>query len=116
MDRTATFHVGAEQAALYRLTGDRHFIHIDPVAAEAAGFDRPILHGLCTLGIAAREISGVVGAAPWELRTIGARFAAPLSPGSDLMIAASEAAGDGSVSFEASVGESRVLSAGYAGF
>ena len=48
-----------QAAALYRLTGDRHLIHIDPAAAAAAGFDRPILHELATLGMTARFGQGV---------------------------------------------------------
>lgn len=80
--------LSSEQAVLYRLTGDRHLIHVDPAAAEAAGFDRPILHGLCTLGVVARSLAEPLGAKPWELRRIEARFAAPVFPGSTLVVAA----------------------------
>lgn len=103
-----------DQAALYRLTGDRHLIHIDPRAAEAAGFSRPILHGLCTLGIAARVVAGAVGAAPWELRSLAARFSAPALPGATLAIRAQSARR--AVSFVADVDGSPVLSAGVATF
>ena len=85
---TAEFGVGQDQAALYRLTGDWHLIHIDPAAAQAAGFPRPILHGLCTLGIAARELAGAAGAMPWELTSISARFSAPVFPGTTLTVRA----------------------------
>ncbi|WP_205719771.1 MaoC/PaaZ C-terminal domain-containing protein [Actinomadura geliboluensis] len=44
-----TVRTATNQAALYRLLGDRHHLHIDPGAARTAGMPRPIMHGLCTL-------------------------------------------------------------------
>ncbi|MEO9140204.1 MAG: MaoC/PaaZ C-terminal domain-containing protein [Jatrophihabitans sp.] len=75
------------QAALYRLTGDRHHIHIDPVAAAAIGQPRPILHGLCTLSAAVLCLAGAVGAHPADLLELGARFSGPVFPGSVLDLA-----------------------------
>lgn len=76
--------ISPEQAALYRLTGDVHPVHIDPEVAGANGFSRPILHGLCTLGVSAREMATAVDAAPWELSYIEARFSQPVLPGTVL--------------------------------
>lgn len=71
-----------EQALLYRLNGDDNPLHIDPAVAKAAGFDRPILHGLCTLGIVMhallRRICGYDITRP---RHLALRFSAPVFPG-----------------------------------
>lgn len=70
------------QALFYRLCGDRNPLHADPAFAKAAGFPRPILHGLCTYGHAVRA---VVKAAcdhdPTRVAKIEARFTAPVFPG-----------------------------------
>lgn len=104
------------QAALYRLTGDRHLIHIDPDAARAAGFAGPILHGLCTLGAVARTLATPLASEPWELSAITARFAAPVYPGSTLDIAIStpesDSLGKQCISYTASVGGVAALTEG----
>ncbi|TVV77186.1 MaoC/PaaZ C-terminal domain-containing protein [Sphingomonas solaris] len=70
------------QAALYRLSGDRNPLHIDPETARAAGFDRPILHGLATLGLAARAIVHLCcDGDPDRLSAVATRFTAPVLPG-----------------------------------
>ncbi|MDR7083352.1 acyl dehydratase [Arthrobacter ginsengisoli] len=108
------FQTSLNLAVLYRLTGDRHPVHIDPAVAEANGFDRPILHGLCTLGIAAREIAEQVGAHPADLQELDVRLSAPVLPGQKLHI--SSASQEGRVYFEGTAGETGVLSGGTATF
>ena len=103
------------QAALYRLTGDDHPVHIDPDVALANGFERPILHGLCTLGFAARHVARALGRHPTELRAISARLSAPAYPG-DTFSTRSWKTGDASALFETSVGDTTVLSTGTAAF
>ena len=70
------------QAAIYRLSGDRNPLHIDPDMAHSAGFDRPILHGLSTMGVVARALIHVCCAGDaTRLREIALRFTAPVYPG-----------------------------------
>jgi len=74
-----------EQALLYRLCGDRNPLHADPATARAAGFPRPILHGMCTYGFAARAVLEVAcGYQAARLAGIGARISAPVFPGDEL--------------------------------
>nr|WP_240918771.1 MaoC/PaaZ C-terminal domain-containing protein [Rhodococcus sp. 14C212] len=107
-------HIAANLPALYRLTGDLHPVHIDPAVSSSYGFERPILHGLCTLGIAARTVAGAAGAEPWELRELRARFAAPVLPDATLAVRA-QASGT-EVDFDARIDTTGVLSGGHASF
>ncbi len=67
--------VRPEQAALYRLSGDRNQLHIDPEAARKYGFDNVFLHGLCTLGFAARAvIDRIADGEPRSLASLSCRF------------------------------------------
>jgi acyl dehydratase len=76
-----------DQALLYRLTGDRNPLHSDPAFAAAAGFDRPILHGLCTFGFAGRALlEHYCGGDPSAFRSMSARFSRPVFPGDWLTI------------------------------
>jgi acyl dehydratase len=73
------------QALIYRLAGDYNPLHIDPEVARAAGFDRPILHGLCGYGMAGRAlIRGLCGDDPAKLRRLDVRFTSPMFPGEPL--------------------------------
>lgn len=75
----------ADAALLYRLNGDRNPIHILPEAAREAGFERPILHGLCTYGMAARAVlRQACGGVPARLASLSARFSSPVVPGETL--------------------------------
>ena len=71
-----------EQALLYRLNGDDNPLHSDPAAAAAAGFPRPILHGLCTLGVVGHALlRGLAGYDASRVRSLALRFSAPVFPG-----------------------------------
>lgn len=71
----------AEQAAIYRLSGDRNPLHIDPAFAELAGFDAPFNHGLCTFGFVGRAVlEGVFGGEVDAFGTLEGRFADQVWP------------------------------------
>ena len=79
--------VGPTQALLYRLSGDYNPLHADPDFAAQAGFDRPILHGLCTYGYAGRAVvQGACGGDPDKLATLRGQFSNPVFPGDTLII------------------------------
>ncbi|WP_447953410.1 MaoC/PaaZ C-terminal domain-containing protein [Sphingopyxis chilensis] len=101
-DLSLRYATRPDLALIYRLSGDMNPLHIDPDAARRAGFDRPILHGLCTYGIACRAvIEGFAGWDPERLASLAARFSAPVFPGDALVI---DLWRDGDViSFEAQV-------------
>jgi len=83
--RSVEYPTRPDQALLYRLSGDRNPLHSDPTFAKKAGFDRPILHGLCTFGFVARALlATVAGGEPSALTSFSARFASPVYPGESL--------------------------------
>ena len=87
-DWTGAVDVGPDAATLYRLTGDKHPVHIDPVVAANMGLERPILHGLATMGMTARAVAAAVGAHPAGLSAAQVRFSKPVYPGCEMHIAA----------------------------
>ncbi len=86
-DDVVTYSTRADQALLYRLSGDRNPLHSDPVFAKRAGFDRPILHGLCTYGFTGRALLHTVcGSDPTRFRSMAGRFSRPTYPGDTLTV------------------------------
>jgi acyl dehydratase len=87
-DHVVTYETRADQALLYRLSGDRNPLHSDPVFAKRAGFDRPILHGLCTYGFTGRALLHTLcGSDPARFGSMSARFTRPVDPGDSLDVA-----------------------------
>jgi acyl dehydratase len=71
-----------QAALIYRLSGDMNPLHADPKVAAAAGFARPIMHGLCSFGIAGRALVKLAcGNDPGRLAHMQVRFTAPAYPG-----------------------------------
>ena len=74
-----------QQALLYRLCGDFNPLHADPAVARAAGFERPILHGLCTFAVAGHALLRTLcDYDPARLSSLQVRFSAPVYPGETL--------------------------------
>jgi 3-hydroxyacyl-CoA dehydrogenase/3a,7a,12a-trihydroxy-5b-cholest-24-enoyl-CoA hydratase len=75
-----------QQAAIYRLSGDRNPLHIDPNFAKMAGYDQPILHGLCTFGHVARAvIQKYCGGDPDRFKGLDVRFSGVVFPGDKII-------------------------------
>jgi acyl dehydratase len=115
-DRAADHQVGyqtsVDQALLYRLNGDRNPLHSDPAFAAMGGFERPILHGLCTYGFTGRALLEMFcGGQSSRFLHIEARFTSPVIPGEALTIAAWQV-DDGTALFTTSVGDRVVIDQG----
>jgi acyl dehydratase len=81
-DAVCDFGTRPEMALIYRLSGDYNPLHAEPAAAKAAGFDRPILHGLGTFGVSGHALlKTVCGYDPARLKSFSCRFSAPVFPG-----------------------------------
>lgn len=87
-DHRVGYRTRPEQALIYRLSGDRNPLHSDPTFAARAGFDRPILHGLCTYGFTGRALLHELCASdPARFRSMEGRFTSPVFPGEQLDVA-----------------------------
>ncbi|HEY0519614.1 MAG TPA: MaoC/PaaZ C-terminal domain-containing protein [Ilumatobacteraceae bacterium] len=111
-DHQVTYQTSADQALIYRLSGDRNPLHSDPSFAAMGGFDRPILHGLCTYGFTGRALLHTLSASDANrFRHIEGRFTSPVLPGDALTVAMWET-GDGEAVFTTSVGDRVVIDQG----
>lgn len=86
-DHSVSYETLPQQALIYRLSGDRNPLHSDPQFAAAAGFDRPIIHGLCTYGFTGRALLHTLcGSDPGRFRSMQSRFTKPAWPGDTLTV------------------------------
>lgn len=86
-DHQVAYETGVDQALLYRLSGDRNPLHSDPAFAKMGGFDKPILHGLCTYGFTGRAlVNTICDGDPSRFRSMDGRFSKPVLPGDTLTI------------------------------
>ncbi len=86
-DHVVDYRTLPEQALIYRLSGDRNPLHSDPSFAAMGGFDRPILHGLCSYGFTGRALlHSLCGGESARFRSIEGRFSSPVFPGDSLRV------------------------------
>ncbi len=108
-DAVVTLSTRPEQAFIYRLSGDRNPLHSDPSFAALAGFDRPILHGLCTYGFTGRALlHELCGSDPARFRSMEGRFSSPVVPGEELSVQIWRT-GDGTALFRTLASSDRVV-------
>ena len=86
-DKKITYSTREDQALTYRLSGDRNPLHSDPSFAALGGFDKPILHGLCTYGMTGRALlHGLCEGDAARFLSMNARFSKPVIPGDSLTV------------------------------
>jgi acyl dehydratase len=111
-----TLQTSPDQAFVYRLSGDRNPLHTDPSFAAMGGFDRPILHGLCTYGFTGRALLGALADNDVTcFHHIEGRFSSPVMPGDALTVRIWRT-GAGEAVFTTSVGDRVVIDQGLARF
>jgi acyl dehydratase len=111
-DHQVTYQTSPDQALVYRLSGDRNPLHSDPSFAAMGGFDRPILHGLCSYGFTGRALLHTLcGSDPARFAHIEARFASPVFPGEALTVSMWEVDG-GDALFVTAAGDRVVIDQG----
>ena len=113
-DHVVVYPTRTDQALLYRLSGDRNPLHSDPKFAAMAGFDRPILHGLCSFGFTGRALlHSLCGSDPDRFVSMSARFSKPVMPGDELTVSIWEL-GAGNAYFRTATPAAVVIDAGQA--
>jgi acyl dehydratase len=111
-DHQVTYQTSPDQALVYRLSGDRNPLHSDPAFAALGGFDRPILHGLCTYGFTGRALlHALCDSDPARFAHVEGRFTSPVFPGEALTVSMWEVDG-GDALFATSAGDRLVIDQG----
>ncbi|HEX5301313.1 MAG TPA: MaoC/PaaZ C-terminal domain-containing protein [Streptosporangiaceae bacterium] len=109
-DHQVTYQTRPEQALVYRLSGDRNPLHVDPKFAARGGFDRPILHGLCTYGVTGRALLHVLcDSDPGRFRSMSGRFSRPVWPGESLTVSVWRQGGNGTALFQTTKDDGTVV-------
>ena len=111
--KTQRFETRKDQALLYRLSGDLNPLHVDPALATKVGFESPILHGLCSWGMALRAaIALVADGDPSRIAEFSARFSGVVYPGDSMDVRIAPATEDSVFLLDATVGDRSVLANG----
>jgi len=111
-DHEVTYQTRTDQALLYRLSGDRNPLHSDPKFAAMGGFEKPILHGLCTYGFTGRALLHTLCRSdPERFVSMSGRFSKPVFPGEPLTVSMWEL-GDGEAFFRTATPAGIVIDGG----